>query len=190
MHGMQEERGASLSSSADATAPRRSRIGLFAIVAVLVWTLDQVTKILAVAYLEGQDRVTVIPGVLWLTFLRNPGAAFGAGAEFTIVISIVAIIASVVLIVMARKLRDRWWAVAFGFFLAGATGNLADRIFREPGALHGHVVDFLQLPNWPVFNVADISLNVAAVMIVIRAFQGIGIDGTREERRTKGGEQA
>lgn len=185
---MQEERGASLSSSADAAAPGRSRIGLFATVAVLVWTFDQITKALAVAHLEGQDRVTVIPGVLWLTFVRNPGAAFGAGAEFTIVISVIAIIASAVLIVMARRLRDRWWAVAFGCFLAGATGNLADRIFREPGALHGHVVDFLQLPHWPVFNIADISLNVAAVMIVIRAFQGIGIDGSHEEPRRKGGE--
>lgn len=182
---MQEERGASLSSSGGAASSpaARSRIGLFAIVAATVWCLDQITKVLAVAYLEGNDSITVIPGVLWLTFLRNPGAAFGAGAQFTIVISVVAIVASVALIIMARRLRDRWWAAALGFFLAGALGNLSDRLFREPGAFHGHVVDFLQLPNWPVFNVADISLNVAAVMIVIRAVQGIGLDGVRESAK-------
>ncbi|WP_246065134.1 signal peptidase II [Aeromicrobium piscarium] len=154
---------------------------MFAIVAAVVWGIDQISKILAVAYLEGADSITVVPGVLWLSFLRNPGAAFGTGAQFTIVISVIAIIATVVLLFMARRLRDRWWAVAFGFFLAGALGNLTDRIFRAPGALHGHVVDFLKLFDWFVFNIADLSLNIAAVMIVIRAFQGIGLDGTREE---------
>ena len=179
---MQEERRAPLSNAASATppSPRRSRIGLFAIVAAVVWGIDQISKILAVAYLEGADSITVVPGVLWLSFLRNPGAAFGTGAQFTIVISVIAIIATVVLLFMARRLRDRWWAVAFGFFLAGALGNLTDRIFRAPGALHGHVVDFLKLFDWFVFNIADLSLNIAAVMIVIRAFQGIGLDGARE----------
>ncbi|OUZ09915.1 signal peptidase II [Aeromicrobium sp. PE09-221] len=156
---------------------------MFAIVAALVWGVDQISKVLAVAYLEGSDSITVVPGVLWLSFLRNPGAAFGTGAQFTIVISMIAIIATVALLFMARRLRDRWWAVAFGFFLAGALGNLTDRIFRAPGALHGHVVDFLKLFDWFVFNIADLSLNIAAVMIVIRAFQGIGLDGTREQAK-------
>jgi len=155
---------------------------LFVAVALGIWAIDQITKALAVHYLEGGDRVTVVPGVFWLGFVRNPGAAFGAGAGFTIAISMVAIVVSVALVFMARRLRDRWWAVAFGFFGAGAIGNLTDRLFREPGMLHGHVVDFFELPNWPLFNVADVSLNVAAVMIVIRAFQGVGLDG----RRSKG----
>lgn len=179
---MQTERGTSLSGS-ETPSPRRSRIGLFAVVALGIWAIDQITKALAVHYLEDSDRVTLIPGVLWLSFVRNPGAAFGAGAGFTIVISVIAIVVSIGLMIMARRLRDRWWAVAFGFFGAGAIGNLTDRIFRAPGALHGHVVDFVELPNWPLFNIADLSLNIAAVMIVIRAFQGVGLDGRREKTR-------
>ena len=62
--------------------------------------------------------------------------------------------------------------------LAGIAGNLTDRLLREPGPLRGHVVDFLMLPNWPVFNVADICINVGAGLILLQAFRGIGIDGT------------
>jgi signal peptidase II len=58
-------------------------------------------------------------------------------------------------------------------------GNLTDRVFRAPGFLRGHVVDFLQLPNWPIFNVADMCINVAAVLIVVQAVRGISIDGSR-----------
>jgi signal peptidase II len=72
-----------------------------------------------------------------------------------------------------------WWAVALGLMLAGAVGNLLDRIFREPGFLQGHVVDFLRLPNWPVFNVADMSLVTAAVMIVGLSLLNVPYDRPR-----------
>ena len=71
---------------------------------------------------------------------------------------------------------------SFGLLLAGICGNLADRLFRSPGVLRGQVVDFLQLPHWPIFNVADICINVAAVMILVQAFRGIRLDGTRVVR--------
>ena len=74
-------------------------------------------------------------------------------------------------------MRSTFWAVGFGFLLAGVTGNLADRLFRDPGPLRGHVVDFLMLPHWPVFNVADVCINVAAVVIVVQALRGIRLDG-------------
>jgi signal peptidase II len=73
-------------------------------------------------------------------------------------------------------------------------GNLTDRVFRAPGFLRGHVVDFLQLPNWPIFNVADMCINVAAALIVLQAVRGVSIDGSRsrdsasDERST--GDQA
>ena len=76
------------------------------------------------------------------------------------------------------------WAVAFGLLLAGITGNLTDRIFRAPGGLRGHVVDFLQLPHWPIFNVADMCINVAAALILVQAFRGIRLDGSRVARHT------
>jgi signal peptidase II len=84
---------------------------------------------------------------------------------------------------LSRRLGNLVWAIALGFLLAGVAGNLTDRMFREPGPFRGHVIDFLMLPNWPVFNVADMCINVAAGLILIQAFRGIRLDGTRSESR-------
>ena len=65
-------------------------------------------------------------------------------------------------------------------------GNLTDRIFRSPGVLRGHVVDFLQLPHWPIFNVADMCINVAAALIILQALSGVSINGNRSSRRNAG----
>jgi signal peptidase II len=65
-----------------------------------------------------------------------------------------------------------------GLLLAGIAGNLTDRIFRDPGPLRGHVVDFLELPHWPIFNVADICINVAAALIVIQSVRGVPLRGS------------
>lgn len=133
---------------------------------VAVVLVDQATKLWAVAALEGQPDRQIIGDLLRFSFVRNPGAAFGLGGGATIVFSIVAVIVVVVLVRMSTKLVSYWWGVALGLMLGGATGNLIDRIFREPAALQGHVVDFLRLPNWPVFNVADMALVTSAVLIV------------------------
>ena len=74
------------------------------------------------------------------------------------------------LAVTARKLRSLPWALAFGLIIGGAVGNLIDRFFREPGGGRGHVVDFLELPHWPIFNVADICITSAAVLVVLLSF--------------------
>ena len=96
--------------------------------------------------------------------------------------SLLAITAVVVVICLSRRLGSLGWAVALGLLLAGVAGNLTDRLFREPGPLRGHVIDFLMLPHWPVFNVADICINVAAGLILLQAFRGIRIDGTPASR--------
>jgi signal peptidase II len=57
--------------------------------------------------------------------------------------------------------------------LGGVLGNLTDRIFREPGFLQGHVIDWIQLPRWPVFNVADSAIVIAAVMAIILTIRNI-----------------
>ena len=95
------------------------------------------------------------------------------------VLSFVAIVAACAVLWVARRLGSPGWAVALGFLLAGVLGNLTDRVFRAPGFLHGHVVDFLQLPHWPVFNVADMCINVAAALIVIQALRGVSVSGSR-----------
>jgi len=149
------------------------------VVAVLVWALDQTTKAAAVAWLEG-DSVTVVPNVFWLTLTRNAGAAFSTGTGYTAVLSVVALGVVVVVIRMARRLRDRWWALGLGLLLGGALSNVTDRLLRDPSPLRGHVVDFLHLTHWPVFNVADIALTLAAVTIILRTWRGVSLDGTRE----------
>jgi len=89
----------------------------------------------------------VLGEVLQLTLVRNPGAAFSTGESFTPVISVVAIVATVVIARLVFKARHRGWGLALGLLLAGVSGNLVDRIFRAPGPLRGHVVDFFELPN-------------------------------------------
>jgi len=178
---MQAARGASLSPGDDHGATTRTYVRLFAGVAVLAFALDQVTKIVAVEKLQGRESIELVPGLLSLTFLRNPGAALSTGAGFTLVLSIVAIGVSVAVVRVASRLRDKGWAIGLGLLLAGAVGNLADRVFREPSPLKGHVVDFIDYGPF-VGNVADIALTFAALIIVWRAWRGVRIDGTREEK--------
>ncbi len=174
---MQAARGASLTDS-DKARRRRLRILLFGC-AALVYVVDLVTKHLAVTRLDPADPVQVVGDILRLTVVRNPGAAFSTGTSFTVVLSLVAIAAVVAVLVLSRRVGSLGWAVALGLLLGGVAGNLTDRLFRAPGVLRGHVVDFLQLPNWPVFNVADISINTAAALIVILSLRGRGLDGRR-----------
>jgi signal peptidase II len=161
---------------------------VFALVALALYAVDLGSKIVALDRLSGRDDVRVIGDLLQLHLTRNPGAAFSTGTEYTAVLSGIAIVAVFVVLWLSRRLGNLVWAVALGFLLAGVAGNLTDRMFREPGPFRGHVVDFLMLPNWPVFNVADICINVAAGLILIQAFRGIRLDGTRTEARK--GDQA
>ncbi|WP_309649385.1 signal peptidase II [Nocardioides sp.] len=183
---MQAARGTSLSDD-DATPESRStthgggRLRLrFAAIALVVYLVDILTKIVAVDELADRD-IPLVGDFLVLHLTRNPGAAFSTGTQFTEVLSVIAIVAVVVVLWLSRRLGSAGWATALGFLLAGVAGNLTDRIFRDPGPLRGHVIDFLMLPNWPVFNIADVAINIAAGLILIQAFRGIRIDGTRED---------
>jgi signal peptidase II len=182
---MQATRGTSLSSTDPAEqhhpTPARHRL-LFVAVAVGAYALDLATKLLAVAHLRPDRPVDVVGGLLRLDLVRNPGAAFSTGTSYTLVLSVIALVAAGVVIRFGRRLGDRVWAVALGLLLAGVCGNLTDRVFREPGFLRGHVVDFLELPHWPVFNVADMLIDAAVVLIILQTWRGVGITGTRHAR--------
>jgi signal peptidase II len=184
---MQATRGTSLSSTdpdtSTATPPRASRHRLlFAVVALAAYAVDLGTKLLAVAHLTPGEPRDVVGSLLRLDLVRNPGAAFSTGTSYTLILSVIAVIAAGVVIRFGRRLGDRTWAVALGFLLAGVCGNLTDRVFREPGFLRGHVVDFLELPHWPVFNVADMLIDAAVILIVIQTWRGIGITGARHAK--------
>ena len=152
---------------------------LFAGVAVAAYLLDVSVKVWAVHRLPRGD-ISVVGDWLVLHLTRNPGAAFSTGTGFTMVFSILALAAFLVVLWLSRRVGDRVWAVALGLLLAGIAGNLTDRIFREPGFLRGHVIDFLQLPHWPIFNVADVCINAAAVLIVLQSLRGVPLRGRVE----------
>lgn len=175
---MQAEGREALTPSGKA-APSGSRryILLFLLVAILVATVDVTAKILAVAKLSDGHSVQVLGTFFQLTLLRNPGAAFSTGTSYTVVLSVIAVAAVAVVLFYARRLRSGLWAVGLGLLLGGVTGNLSDRVFREPGFLRGHVVDYLHLTHWPVFNVADVCIDLAGVIIVLQAIRGIGVSG-------------
>jgi signal peptidase II len=189
---MQAARGTSLShedSRPDTTGPApraRVRVLLVAVFAAL-YAADQVTKALAVHHLDGEPDRQLVGDLLVLHLTRNAGAAFSTGTGYTELFSCVAIAAVLTVVWLSRRVRSLLWAVAFGVLLAGVAGNLTDRLLREPGPLRGHVVDFLMLPNWPVFNVADMCINVAAALILIQAFRGVRLDGTPVERHGSDG---
>jgi signal peptidase II len=154
---------------------------LVAVFAVL-YAVDQVTKWLAVDRLTGKPDKQLLGDVLVLNLTRNAGAAFSTGTRYTGLLTCLAIVAILVVLWLSRRVHSALWAVSFGMLLAGICGNLTDRIFRAPGVLRGHVVDFLMLPHWPIFNVADMCINVAAALILVQAFRGIRLDGSRIDR--------
>jgi signal peptidase II len=94
----------------------------------------------------------------------------------------------VVVLLLARRVGTTGWAVALGLLLGGVAGNLTDRMVRDPGPLRGHVIDFLHLPHWPVFNVADICINVAAALIIWQSWRGVPLRGRRREVTVEGSE--
>ncbi|HVS67948.1 MAG TPA: signal peptidase II [Mycobacteriales bacterium] len=180
---MQAARGTAVDGSTSPEAPAapgtRSHTRLVAGIAGSVLVVDVVTKLVAVAKLAHRDRVTLIPHVLWLTFTRNAGAAFSVGTGATFVFTAVAVGVVVVIARTARSLRSVGWAVALGLLLGGAMGNLSDRLFRSPGPFRGHVVDWIALPHWPVFNIADSAIVIGGILAVLLGLRGIEMDGSR-----------
>jgi signal peptidase II len=172
------------------STPAVPKVRLLSLIAVLVLAADLVTKVAAVAQLEGREPVQLLGGLVYLQLVRNPGAAFSLATGYTWLLTIVAAAVVVVIIRVARRLRSTGWAVALGLVLGGAMGNLTDRIFRAPGPLQGHVVDFVSVfaPDgrvWPVFNVADSSIVSGGVLLVLLALLGRELDGTRTRDRAK-----
>ena len=182
---MQAARGTPLTDAAERSvsgsdrAPAARRVRLFAAWAGAVYVVDVATKLAAVRALDGESPITLLGGLLTLRLTRNPGAAFSLGAEYTVALSLVAIGVVAVVVRLSSRLGSAGWAAALGLLLGGAAGNLTDRILREPGPFRGHVVDFLELPNWPVFNFADTAIVAGAALLVVQSLRGVRLDGSR-----------
>ncbi len=161
---------------------RRSalRYGAVMLLCTLVaYTLDQLTKWWVVATMTEGQVTPVLPPLLTWRFIRNPGAAFSIGTDYTWVFTIIMVVVAVGIVLQVPKVRSWGWAVALGLVLGGALGNLTDRLFREPSFGQGHVVDFIALPNFAIFNIADSAIVSGVVLVCILTLRGIGIDGRR-----------
>ena len=161
-------------AAAPESPPRRLRLLLG--VAGVVLVLDIVTKVLAVELLAPGQPVSIIGDTVTWTLVRNSGAAFSMATGYTWVLTLVATGVVLGIIWMGRRLVSPWWAIGLGLILGGAMGNLVDRFFRSPGPLRGHVVDFLSIGWWPVFNVADPSVVGGAIMLVALSLFGFDFD--------------
>jgi signal peptidase II len=162
--------------------PRRLRLLL--VVAAVVLGLDMVTKVLAVKLLVPGQPVEIIGDTITWTLVRNSGAAFSMATGYTWVLTLIATGVVLGIIWMGRRLVSLWWALGLGMILGGAVGNLMDRFFRSPGPLRGHVVDFLSVGWWPVFNVADSAVVCGAVLLV--GLSMFGFDFDTEGKRPAG----
>jgi signal peptidase II len=176
--------------SATVVADRRPRTRLLLLLAAGVLLADLISKLVVVATIEPGEDIRLLGGALYLTQLRNVGAAFSFAEGATVLFSLIAAAVAVVIVRTARRLYSTGWAVTLGLVLGGALGNLIDRIFRDPGFLRGGVVDFLSVfgPDgsvWPVFNVADSAIVCGGILGVLLALRGIEFDGSRAKDQVR-----
>ena len=106
-----------------------------------------------------------------LNLTRNGGSAFSRFQGITPILAVAAIIVTVVLARVLRGTTDRWLVIGLTLVLGGALGNLMDRLFRSPGFMRGHVVDFVAVGWWPVFNVADSCITIGAIVLILRSLR-------------------
>ena len=163
----------------------RASIVLAAVMAALAFGLDQWTKYLVVTHMQLGERITVIDGWLWWYSIRNSGAAFSMGENVTWIFTLIMAAVAVYLVVILRRTRAVYWLLALGGLLGGVLGNLWDRLFREPSFAQGHVVDFISVPNFAIFNVADSFICVCMVAIVLLNFRAVNLAGHRVQQPEK-----
>ena len=163
---------------------------VLAATAGLAVVLDQVVKELSTKGLTEGEPLRILGGLVYLSLLRNSGAAFSLGSGYTWVFPLVTLAVVIWIGFMTRRLRSVPWAIALGLVLGGALGNLGDRLFRAPGPFQGHVVDMISVfgpygEYFAVFNIADACLSVGVVLAVLLELMGRQRDGTRVAKKPK-----
>jgi signal peptidase II len=142
-------------------------------VAWFVWILDLATKVWAVSTLSHRPNIKVLGSFFQLTLVRNSGAAFSFATGATIFLTVFAVCVLVAIFYYSSRVTSKGWAVVLGLVMGGIIGNLIDRLFREPGVLRGHVIDWMQLPHWPIFNIADSAIVIAALISLVLTARNI-----------------
>ena len=142
------------------------RAALVAAIVIGIISLDQLTKAWVVSSLADAP-LSIVGTTVEFHLSRNTGGAFSLFQRFTPLLAILAVIVAGVLVRALQRTRDPVILVALALVLAGAVGNLIDRIARTPGFLRGAVVDFIRVGSFPSFNIADSAITIGAVLLVL-----------------------
>ncbi|GAA4830528.1 signal peptidase II [Garicola koreensis] len=175
------------------TAPsRRTAVLAALIIAATAWLLDQATKRWVESTMTLGERIEAVPPVLHWQYHLNPGAAFSIGTDHTWIFTLIQFAVLCVTIWYARRLGGSWlWTVGLGGLAGGIAGNLTDRLFRPPSLVEagfdqfgqGHVVDFIAVPNFAIFNIADSFIVCSIIGLCAMMLFGLNVDGSRETKK-------
>ncbi len=150
----------------DSPAPRVGVRGASLAIAAACVAIDQITKHWALGSLD-DGRIVHVVWTLQFNLAFNGGMAFGRGQGWGPIIGVVATVVVVGLLVSMRQGSGRMATVAVGLIVGGALGNIVDRLLREDGWFRGRVVDFIDFQWFPIFNVADICINVGGGLLIL-----------------------
>lgn len=176
------------------TPSRRTALIVAAALAVFAWAADQLTKLWVESTMILGEQTEVLPPVLYWRYHLNPGAAFSMGTDYTWIFTLIMLTVLGYVVVKSRELGGSWlWTLGLGGLAGGVAGNLTDRIFRDPSLNgegirsfgQGHVVDFIAVPNFAIFNIADSFIVCSIIGICAMMLFGLNLDGTREHSSGK-----
>jgi signal peptidase II len=145
--------------------PRPATV-LTAVIVPVVVALDQLTKRWALTSLSGREPRHVVWTLQW-NLVRNSGMAFSRAQGIGPLIGIAALLVVVWLAWTSRMLTSRVTSIAAGLIAGGAIGNLVDRLFRDGRILHGSVIDFIDFQWFPIFNIADMAIDIGGALFVL-----------------------
>lgn len=140
----------------------KKKLRIFA-VALLIAVLDQLTKFLIRKNIELGESIPIIKNFLNITYITNTGSAFGAFKGFNLLFMAFSVIVVGIILYNIKSVKENEKAMqaAFGLILAGAIGNFIDRL------LYGAVTDFIDIPFFSVFNVADSAITISVAILII-----------------------
>lgn len=141
---------------------------MFFVIIVVTFLMDQTSKAIVQSLMFQGESIPVAPPVFYLTYIMNPGAAFGLLAYQTPLFIAVSVLLAVGILVIYRKIPPERALTGYGLalVLGGALGNLTDRL------RYGEVVDFLDFRVWPIFNLADTAIFIGACLLVWELLKG------------------
>ncbi|MDO5618442.1 signal peptidase II [Kocuria sp.] len=168
----------------NARSPKLYLLGA-ALTALTVYVLDQATKAFVERTMQLGESISVLGDWLRWHYILNPGAAFSLGENYTWLFTAIMAVVSVGILIYLPRVRSWPWVLGLGMVLGGALGNLTDRLFRWPGFPNGHVVDFIHVQHFAVFNIADCGVVVGIALIALLLLTGREADGTRYSPKKK-----